>query len=120
MQSTGFLPMSPTRKSRDVFYRKSAHLIWEDRPVRQVAGTSSVVKATVAGNKVLCDVPLPFKEGLLRLARSLGVIHMDAWMGKTADGSLSLYEVDTMPRTASPEALIQITTFILQKTLQTA
>jgi hypothetical protein len=113
------VPMAPVRLPKDVFYRKSPHLIWEDRPVRQVAATTSVRKVTLAGGRIFSDRPVPFEEALLRLARSLACPHMDAYIGET-EKSLFLYALDTSPRRAAQEVIAAIAGLLLQKTLQPA
>ena len=112
------IAMSPLRKSPGAFYKKSPHLIWEDQPVRQVAATKSITRVCVAADRILSVIPLPFEQALLRLARSLGCMHMDAYIGET-EKNLFLYDLDTAPQHASPEAVEAIAEALLQKTLQT-
>ena len=117
MQKRGMIPMSPVRTSKEAFYKKSPNLVWEDKPLRQVAPTSSVIKVTVAGNRILCDRELPFEPALLRLAHSLGSLYMNASFGVTDEHSLALYDLDPAPGAASPEAVDAITESVLQHSL---
>ncbi len=116
-RQAGMIPMAPVKAAGAAFYRKSPHLLWEDRPVRQVGATTAVIKATVAGGRVFSDRPLPCEEALLHFALILGALLLDVFLGETPQGAWAFYAADTSPAIASDAAITAISEALLHKTM---
>lgn len=117
---SGMMPFSTERSNPNGFYHKAEHLIWENKPLRQLPEFARLFRVFVAGNQVFSDVTLPFHGGLLKLAVQMGSPYLELKIAELKNGNFAVHEFSIRPDHVHEEAIDALAQALLQKNLQPA
>lgn len=110
----GFTVFNPLKKHKQSFYRKSAHLVWQNEPLISFQPHQEIYKiivvAGIAQSNQLKNLEQPIKQ----FAKRTGKILLELQIAATESG-YRLYHVNDFPITATTETITALATCMIKK-----
>jgi hypothetical protein len=113
-RATGLTVFNPIKTHKQPFYRKSAHLVWQNEPIISFQPYKKIYKVIVVAGTALSLKLEHIEPAINQFAKQTGKVLLELQIAVTENGC-KLYSVNDFPITATPETIAALATCMIKK-----